>query len=242
MQSYKQANNDDTIALAFHSSATRTTKVFHPWRYFVAGGETLAKINELIASAEQSPERKAELAQKAGAKSFNGFGFDFEYQPDELKAPKGKERVDWKFDGGAGREPYQGRRVERIEGFVLSEDPGYPAFLPDVSTAKGRAFRDAARELVEQSNPAKAFAKWLGASDVFVPTDIAETAEGTRLSATVTKVGKEWIVAVPVSVSGGLTGGYGEQWAVPPGSKPLTVAQYFTRVEKAQLLKNMPSV
>lgn len=240
MQSYKQENNDDTIALAFHSAATRTTKVFHPWRYFVAGGETLDKINALIAGAEKGPARKAELAQQAGAKSFNGAGFDFDYQQGELQALKGRERVDWKFDGGS-REPYQGRRVDRITGFVLSEDQGYPTFSPDISTPKGREFRDAAKELVEQSNPAKAFAKWLGASEVYVPNDLAETGEGTRLSATVTKVGKEWIVAVPVSISGGLSGGYAEQWAVPPGSKPLTVGQYFTRVEQAQLLKNMPS-
>lgn len=239
MQNYTQYNNADTLSLAFHTSATRKTRVFHPWRYFVAEGETLAKIGELLTIAGNAPKLAETLAEKAGAISFDGFGFKFDHAPSELAALTGKERVDPKFEGRS-REPWQGKRVERIPGFVLDEGHGYPVFLPDVATEKGREFRNAAKTLAESANPAKAFAQWLGAYEVFVPNDLAETAEGARLSATVTRVGKEWIVAVPVSVSGGLSGTVAETWAVPPQSKAITVAEYFTKVEQANLLKNMP--
>jgi hypothetical protein len=69
--------------------------------------------------------------------------------------------------------------------------------------------------------------------------------QGTRknASATVTKVGEQWIVAVPVVVTPDRAyqpRSFKEEWVIPPDSKALAVSEYYGLLEQNKLLRNTP--
>ena len=55
MDKFTASGTDNVLTLAFEKAATQETKVFHPWRYFVAGGETLAKIERFLDENDATP-------------------------------------------------------------------------------------------------------------------------------------------------------------------------------------------
>lgn len=236
--------NAKTITLAFEKAATRETSIFHPWRYFVAGGETLQKIKDIIADYSNVQQGYIDLAAKAGAKSYDGDSFYFDFKPEEMKPLTGDERVDNNFQGGKGSEPWRCKSIERIPGFVVTDSRAYGQFIPDVATPEGAALRDACSELKERAQPAVRFARWLGCKGIEVP-ESPDYPYGSkkRVFATATKVGEQWIVAVPVvTVPEGSypPKSFKEEWTLPPDSKALTVSEYFGLLEQNRLLQNTP--
>lgn len=244
MDKFSAKNDDKLLTLAFEKAATCETRVFHPWRYFIAEGETLQQINTIISEYATVAQGYIDLAQKAGAKSYNGSYFSFDFQPDEMEELTGKERTDGNFTGGRGSEPWQCKRVARLPGFVVTDSRAYGQFLPDVATPLGAALRDDARALKERAQPALRFARWLGAAGVEVPEN-GNYPFGTQVhaSATATQIGDQWIVAVPVRVVPNTRIDHTsvtEEWTHPPGSAPLGVSEYFGLLEKNSLIKNTP--
>lgn len=232
-----------TLTLAFEKAATRETQLFHPWRYFVAGGETLQKIEDIIADYSNVKQGYADLAARAGAKSFDGDSFDFEHSYEEMIPLTGKERVDYHARGGNGDEPWQCKRIERIPGFLVSDGRSSGQFYPDVATEEGRALRDACREMKERAQPYVRFARWLGCENVQVFEDPMYQGTRKNASATATKVGDQWIVAVPVVVtpdSAYQPKSFKEEWVIPPDSKALAVSEYYGLLEQNKLLQNTP--
>lgn len=244
MNKYSVDATAKTLTLAFEKAATRETQLSHPWRYFVAGGETLQKIQDIIADYASVQQGYADLAAKAGAKTYDGDSFYFDFKPEEMKPLTGNERVDNNLQGGKGSEPWQCKRIERIPGFVVTDSRAYGQFIPDVATPEGAALRDECRALKERAQPAVRFARWLGCEGVQVPEN-PDYPHGSKkhVSATATKVGEQWIVAVPVVTMP--EGGYPpksfkEEWTLPPDSKALSVSEYFGLLEQNRLLQSTP--
>ncbi len=242
MTKHVASSDTKALTLAFEKAATQETSIFHPWRYFVAGGETLQKIQDIIADFDTVKQGYEDLAKRAGAKSFDGSHFSFDFREEEMVELTGKERIDNNFSGGNGGEPWQCARIERIPNFVVTNSRAFGHFLPDVATEEGRALRDACREVKERAQPSVRFARWLGCESLEVPEN-PDYPYGTkkRVSATATKVGDQWIVAVPVvpvPEGGYQSKTYRQEWTLPPDSKALTVSEYFGLLEKGNLLQN----
>lgn len=244
MTKHTAGANAKTITLAFEKAATREAQLFHPWRYFVAGGETLQKIQDIVADYENVKQGYEDLAARAGAKSYDGNSFYFDFKPEEMLPLTGNERVDNNLQGGRGSEPWQCKRIERLPGFVVTDSRAYGQFIPDVATPEGAALRDACKDIKERAQPAVRFARWLGCEGIEVPEN-PDYPYGTkkRVSATATKVGEAWIVAVPVVTV--QAGGYQskifkEEWTLPPDSKALAVSEYYGLLEQNRLLQNTP--
>lgn len=244
MEKHKADSTAKVLTLAFEKAATAETRVSHPWRYFIAGGETLQQIETIISDYSTVAQGYADLAKKAGAKSYDGTSFEFDHKYDEMVALSGTERVDYNLSGGAGNAPWQDKRILRIPGFVVSDGRSSGQFYPDVATPEGRALRDDCKALKERAQPAVRFAQWLGASGVEVPVDPQYPyGSKTHVSASVTKIGEDWIVAVPVIATPNdrfKPTGFTEEWIVPPGATPLGVSEYFGLLEKNSLIKNTP--
>ena len=244
MPTFKTRSEEKALTLAFEKSATRETKVFHPWRYYVAGGETLAKIEEIIADFAGVDQAAKDLAAKYGAKSFDtSYGFTFDFDGKDMQPLKGTERVDYNLQGGKGGQPWQDKIIPSIPDFVVSDGRSYGQFHPDVSTERGQQIRADMIAVKEKAQPMVRFAKWLGADGVKVIPDPTYQGQTVNASATATKIGNEWIIAVPVAItydSGYPAKNYTEEWSVPPGSQPLAVSEYFAKAEKANLVQNAP--
>ena len=241
MDKFTASRADNALTLAFEKAATQETKIFHPWRYFVAGGETLAKIQEFIADVANVAQEKEDFKNKIGAKKYNGtYGIEFDFDQNDMLPLSGTERVDYHLNGGNGSEPWQAKRIASVPDFIVSDGRTYGQFHPDVSTPRGRAIRDEMQKIEEKAQPSKRFAQWLGAANVDVPRNPAYSGDRVKLSAIATKIGDEWIVAVPVEIvpDPHPQKSYTETWIVPPDAAPLSVGEYFTRVEKNNLLKN----
>lgn len=245
MTTFKARSEEKALTLAFEKSATRETKVFHPWRYYVAGGETLAQIEAAIADFAGVEQATKDLAAKYGAKSFDTYtnSFTFDFDGKDMQPLKGTERVDYHMQGGKGNQPFSDKIIPSIPDFVVSDGRSYGQFSPDVSTERGQQIREDAIAVKEKAQPMVRFAKWLGAYGVKVIPDPTYSGNTTNASATATKIGNEWIVAVPVTITydpGYPAKNYTEEWVVPPGSSSLTVSEYFAKAEKAQLVQNAP--
>jgi hypothetical protein len=123
-------------------------------------------------------------------------------------------------------------------------------FIPDPSTPAGLALARRVAALHEQKNPLQRVMKWLGAWEV--NTDPhghprfkdSPSRPNEKTSGRCEKIDDEWIVAVPVigagsygaDGKGGMLSGYQEEIAVPPGAVPLSIADYFARLERADML------
>jgi hypothetical protein len=243
MDKFKTTNNDKVLTLAWEKAATRETNVFHQWRYFVAGGETLHQIETAISDFATLEQSYADLAKKAGAKSYNGRCFQFDYDWHDKMELTGDERVDMNLSGRE-QEPFQCARISSIPGFVMTDSRSTGNFYPDVAMEEGRELRDACMAIKDKANPAARVASWLESYGVSMPAN-PEYPFGTTspASATVTKIGGDWIVAVPVISTPNdrinITS-FAEEWATPPDSKPLDVSEYFALLEKNGLVKNTP--
>lgn len=230
-----------SLTLAFEKAVQKEASVSHPWRYFVAAGETLQKIEEFLADVNRADQARADMCARVGAKSFNGvYGFTFENLTyADLLPLEGTERTDFHMQGGAGTEPWQSKRVAHLPGFVVADGRAFGQVHPDVATDFGRALRDECMAIEQMANPALRFANWLGAANVDIPLDGNANGSKTKVSATVQKIGNDWIVAVPVEVKYSYADqSTTQQWIVPPGAAPITISDYFARVEKAQLIRN----
>lgn len=133
--------------------------------------------------------------------------------------------------------------------FIMPEKHSI-GFIPDPSTDAGLALARRLAALHEQKNPLQRVMKWLGAWEV--NTDPhghprfkdSPGRPNDKTSGRCEKIGDEWIVAVPVigagsygaDGKGGMLSGYQEEIAVPPGAVPLSIADYFARLERADLL------
>lgn len=238
MDKFSAKNDEQLLTLAFEKAATRETRVYHPWRYFIADGETLQQINTIISEYATVDQAYVDLAKKTGAKSYDGSAFAFDFKADEVLELTGDERV------GKGSEPWQCARIERLPGWVMTNNRSYGRFMPDVATPEGAAIEAECAALKERAQPALRFAQWLGAAGIEVPQD-GNYPFGTqvRASASATKIGDQWIVAVPVSVKPNTRIDHTsvtEEWTVPPGAKPITVAEYFCLLENRGLTNNTP--
>lgn len=244
MDKFSATTGDKVLTLAWEKAATRETPVFHPWRYFKAEGETLKQIETAISDFSNVAQAYEDLAKKVGAKSYNGSYFNFDFDHKELQELTGNERTDNNYTGGPGSEPFQCARIARFPGWVVTNSRAYGQFIPDVATPEGAALRDECKALKDIAQPMVRFARWLGCAGVSVPTDPAYPyGNKTNVSATATKIGGEWIVAVPVVITGNDYSNptaYKQEWTVPPDSKPLTVSEYFGLLEKNSLIPNQP--
>jgi len=236
-------NTKKVLTLAFENAATRETQIFHPWRYFIAEGETLNKINEIMSDVTTVEQNNIAFAKKIGAKQYNGsYGTEFDFNGEDMVTLTGQELVDYNLDGGKGHSPYQAKRILSIPDFVVSDGRTYGQFHPDIATKRGREIRDEMKSLEGISKPAARFARWVGASNVDVPQNPQYSGNRNSLSASVTKIGDKWIVAVPVEVIPDQypSKEYSESWVSPPGSTPITIAEYFSRIEKNSLIQKTP--
>jgi len=123
-------------------------------------------------------------------------------------------------------------------------------FAPDASTPAGLAITRRLQELNEQRFPLqsvmKALACWEVNTDPHGHPRFKDNASrpNDKYSGKCEKIGNEWIIAVPVigagrygaNGEGGSLSGYQEEITVPPGSTPLSIADYFARQEKAGML------
>ena len=243
MDRFKATNNDKVLTLAWEKAATREASVFHQWRYFIAGGETLRRIEEAISDVATFEQDYADIAKKAGAKSYNGKCFQFDYDWHDKAELTGDERVDMNLSGEA-QKPWRCVRISTIPGFVMTDHRSTGNFHPDVATQEGRELRDACMAVKDKAEPAARIARWLESYGISMPAN-PEYPFGvtTPASATVTKIGGDWIVAVPVIATPNdrinITA-FAEEWATPPDSKSLDVSEYFALLEKSGLLKNTP--
>jgi hypothetical protein len=243
MDKFSVTTGETALTLTFEKAATKETALFHPWRYFKAEGETLRQIEAIISDYATVGQDYAALATKAGAKSYDGTSFAFDYKRDELLPCTEDERVDYNANGNANQ-PFQCKRIARLPGFVVSDSRSSGQFYPDVATPAGKALNDERVALKDRSQPMVRFAKWLENYGVEVPQDPAYPfGSKMHVSASATKIGGDWIVAVPVIIAPNdryKPTAYTQSWTVPPDAAPISVSAYFTLLEKNSLIPNQP--
>ncbi len=119
-------------------------------------------------------------------------------------------------------------------------------FTPDPSTPAGRDIMRRLNALTAQQFPLQRVMETLGVWEIHTnPHGHPRFGDGDKrpndkYSGNCEKIGDEWIIAVPVvgtgrygaNGEGGSISGYQEDIAVPPGAVPISIADYFSRIEK----------
>lgn len=285
----------------------------HPFRYFIARGETLAKIEGAIQDAMLYQSRLRDLAAECGADKIEYSGFHFadsaalkaapvvmramhdnkfiaahatpdRFLPnphdygsaalheklDRLRVAMGDDAARLKKDlcrETNAADIIDGHFVftdaDKAEDIVFTAPPRLQCnplfiqpgkhpqgFTPDPATIAGLALTRRLTALHETQYPLQRVMKWLGAWEL--NTDPHghprfkdnPSRPNDKTSGRCEKIGDEWIVAVPVvgagsygaDGKGGMLSGYQEEIAVPPGAVPLSIADYFARLERADML------
>lgn len=306
----EKPDNSDTFFSARMPDSKVTTltwghRVEHPWRYFVAAGESLKKLEQLVAASKTvdadllafvksfgadevrggyfifnnaeiqaiparmllkympnplfvceastpgdffpdrsnaegrklqrevesvaaSESARAELAKKYGAESFDGKVFHFPDWEEHVQAvPPGEKKY----------------RLKSNPLFVHGVQDGRDSFLPDLATDEGMKISEREREIGRGRNPDRVFADWIASFELDISYHTPQ--QSNRPKAEVEKIGNEWIIKVPVIVEGiygadgkgGVLTGQKEGWVLPPGAKPISISEYFAKLEKSGSLR-----
>ena len=251
MEKFITPANGTALSLAFGQAAPAKAKISHPYRYFIAGGATLQKIEECLNDVSRVEQVSAALAQEAGAKSYSAkygeFKFDFDHK--EVAKLAGSEQI-----LGQDGKPHPvddtfWARVPRLPDFVMTNSRNYGNFYPNIATPLGLSLAQKCQEIAVLTNPLQRFARWLGCESVHpAPDHIGMAGSYKPLSVQLEKIGNDWIVAVPAVVHhqyverryGAEPTGYNESWTIPPDSTPLAVSDYFRLLEQNNIIGAPP--
>lgn len=232
-----------SLTLAWDKAGTTSERITHPYRYFIAGGETLKKIEDLIAGTSKVNDAAAALAAEVGAKSYDveDHTFQFDFDPADLQPVTGDEVV---RNQNGYQQPINERydRISpKIPDFVLQDGRSGRFFCLDERSQRAKDIAAKCEKIRELAQPMQSFAKWLGCYGVDTRPGIGGS---ERLSAHASKFGEQWVVAVPVvsrdSSYGRDPAKVVENWAVPPDSTQISVSDYFALAERHNHIQNMP--
>ena len=304
------ARKPESKVLSLQFNRPFSKNVEHPWRYFVAGGLSLAKLQQVLAESNDVDADKNALAKSVGADSYsNGFIFTNaevepvnpavrlclksnsiftcdistpgNFYPDvdaggaeikrrmraieslpeaEIQAARdalAKEVdaesfdgnffhfTDWASDVATASPP-------REQMFRLKSNPAFvrgeygEGFSPDWNTDEGFTIGEKLSEIGKHIYPEKRFSDWL--ESFALDISLTGRRERERKQAEVENIGGEWIIKVPVVVEGifgadgkgGVISGYKEGWVLPPGAAPISVSDYFAKLENSGSLRSLP--
>lgn len=189
----------------------------YPYRYFIARGESLDKIRQLLADRENAAAARDAYKQEIGATELNvmlGGSARF-----ENSVPAG-----WKIQFAHNCE-----------------------YQPDTDTAEGRKAAARIKALGRMEFPQIRFAHWLGQYDVESNPDADEDYKRRKLCAAFEKIGGDYIIHIPVIRHKGFDPALGtdtadyEDWITPPDAEPIRVSDYFNRLEQTGKLSNTPN-
>ncbi len=202
----------------------------HPWRYFVAGGETLRMLEKCIDEAIAAKtggvveQMYKDYALQVGATGYDRGLFSFEYEDTDFIPRKVGDAA---------------MRFKRNPDFMTYNPQA--GFLPDPETTVGKIIIRDIFDLSLVKDAPKRFAEWLENNAVRTNQNMhPRFGEGSDIkSAEALKIGGDWIIRVPVigegiygeDGKGGVLTGYRETWVLPPDSKPLRVSEFFRLLE-----------
>ncbi len=232
---YTQKSPADVVLTAhFNEKGRQSTKsVGHPWRYFVADGESLEKIEQFIKDSRNVETIYQDFADSVGAKAYNGRSFEFDFDMKDLEQIEGQSNMRFRKDPD-----------------FTTPCMSMGDFYPDRETERGREIGEKAQQLQALLYPERRFAAWLGALNV----DTNEHGhprfgDRDRKSAEIEKIGDLWIIKAPVvgkgvygaDGKGSMLSGFEDSWTVPPDAMPIKISDYFKLLEDANALSQMPN-
>jgi hypothetical protein len=71
------ARKPASSVLSYQFNMKFPKNIDHPWRYFVADGDSLVKLQNILDDAKNIDATRAALAKEVGAESYDGYGFTF---------------------------------------------------------------------------------------------------------------------------------------------------------------------
>ncbi len=232
---YTQKSPADVVLTAhFNEKGQQTTKsVGHPWRYFIANGEALEKIEQFIKDSQNVGAIYQAFADSVGAKKYNGRSFAFDFDMKDLEQIENQSNMRFKKD------------TDFVTPCMSMGD-----FYPDRETPRGKEIGEKAQQLQTLLYPERRFAAWLGNVNVDTNEHGHPRFGGhDKKSAEIERIGDLWIIKVPVvgkgvygaDGKGGMLSGYEDSWTIPPNSTPIKISDYFKLLEDANALSQMPN-
>lgn len=198
----------------------------HPYRYFIAGGQTRETIERFLREQDHWHDRLHKLEQ-AGRAPIEDFQERHNLPGFQIAAV---------FNGLAAfifeSEPEKGWKP--CEDAMAS--PGM--MVPDPAVPAGREMEEELTDIFSCGDAQEKFARWVGAFGIDTAPGMLRAFPNVMTgisSAFFEKIGDDYIVAMPVVIYAD-----GDDWGVPPDSDPLPVSAYFARQEAAGNLSNDP--
>lgn len=205
----------------------------------VTDGDGAVVKSELIAiralPADEQDTARAALAAKYKAESFDGTFFHFPECDEDLEKHSTSRT--------------KKLRLKSNPAFICEDDGEgneANAFSLDLETDEGFLLSQRLNEIFARRYTEQRLTQWIHSFALDLSLN-GRSANADRTVAEAERIGNEWIIKVPVIIEGiygadgrgGSWTGNKEGWVLPPDAKPISVSEYYAKLELSGSLRSL---